>query len=206
MPAERITFAINTPVELALRFVAGKPVESKFGTGLQHMFSTTDDRVFYVAEAAGRSLAEQLAALGTQPGEFVTITKAEVDAGRGRKQIRWIVAPAVPDVVPPPVRRMPPQPAVPTPQAGERSDGTYAVPALKPVAVPPGVPANAPAMPEWAQVLLASTNCIVDVYAAAVKHSMRYDGAVKPETVQSILVTTLINLSKNSSLSIGGDK
>lgn len=203
MPAERINFAINVPVEIALRFVAGKPVESRFGTGLQHMFSTTDDRVFYVAEAAGQAIAEQLAALGTQPGEFVTITKAETDLGRGRKAIRWVVAPAEPDTAPPPaVKRIPPQ-AIPAPVTGERSDGTYAVPALKPVAVPASVPLEAPAMPEWARVLLASTNCIVDVYASAVKHAAKHEGLVKPETVQSILVTALINLSKNSTLAVG---
>lgn len=217
---EKVIFQTNTPVELALRFTEGKPTESKFSTGLQYMYSTTDGRVFFVAEAAGRAIDEQLAKLGTQAGEFITIAKAEVDAGRGKKQIRWIVQPvgdaAEPPAlkreaaaaVPPPARKAPVSIAAPEPM-GERPDGTYAVPALAPAPAPIPVAVAAPQVPpasapEWAQVLLAQTNVMVDTYAAAVKHAARYDGLIKPETVQSILVTAFINLSKNSTTLGGG--
>ena len=207
---EKVIFQTNMPVELALRFTEGKPTESKFSTGLQYMYSTTDGRVFYVAEAAGRAIDEQLAKLGTQAGEFITIAKAEVDAGRGKKQIRWVVQPVgdaaeppPPAAAPPPARKAPVSIAAPEPM-GERPDGTYAVPALAPAPAPIPVAVAAPAAPEWAQVLLASTNIMVDVYASAVKHAAaKHDGLVKPEAVQSILITALINLSKNSTLGVG---
>lgn len=94
---------------------------------------------------------------------------------------------------------------------GERPDGTYAVPARKPVPVPTPAPepvalpavAEAPRVPEWAQVLLAVTNVTVDVYAAAVKNAAKHEGLVKPETVQSIMLSAFINLTKNSTLAVG---
>jgi hypothetical protein len=199
---EKIAFVTNTPVELALRFTAGKPIESKFSTGLQHMFSTVDGRVFYVSEAAGQAITEQLEKLEVQPGEFITITKAEIDSGRGKRAIRWVVAP-VSDAaeLKRPVRSAPPA----EPEAlGERPNGTYAVPALKPVPVPVAMPAPIAAeTPAWAQALLANTNVLIDVYAQAVKHSTQYNGAVKPETVHSILLSVFINQSKNSTMTVG---
>lgn len=207
---EKIVFATNTPVELALRFTAGKPIESKFSTGLQHMFSTVDGRVFYVSEAAGQAITEQLEKLEVQPGEFITITKAEIDSGRGKRAIRWVVAPVsdaaepvTPAAVKRPVRSAPPA----EPEAlGERPNGTYAVPALKPVpvAMPAPIAPAVAEVPEWARVLLSQTNAIVDVYASALKHASRYEGAIKSETVQSVLISAFINLTKNSTL-VGGE-
>ncbi len=200
---EKIAFVTNVPVELALRFTAGKPIESKFSTGLQHMFSTVDGRVFYVSEAAGQAITEQLEKLEVQPGEFITITKAEIDSGRGKRAIRWVVAPvsdaAEPVSVPaPPPAKRPVAKAEPVESYGDRSDGTYAVPALKPtpVAMPAPIAAEAPA---WAQALLANTNVLIDVYAQAVKHSTQYNGAVKPETVQSMVITSYIQMAKGLS-------
>jgi hypothetical protein len=204
---EKIAFVTNVPVELALRFTAGKPIESKFSTGLQHMFSTVDGRVFYVSEAAGQAITEQLEKLEVQPGEFITITKAEIDSGRGKRAIRWVVAPvsdaAEPVTVPPPAAtKRPAAKAEPVEAYGDRSDGTYAVPALKPVPVAMPAPIAAE-VPAWAQALLANTNVLIDVYASAVKHSTQYNGAVKPETVHSILLSVFINQSKSSTL-VGG--
>lgn len=204
---EKIAFVTNVPVELALRFTAGKPIESKFSTGLQHMFSTVDGRVFYVSEAAGQAITEQLEKLEVQPGEFITITKAEVDSGRGKRAIRWVVAPvtdaAEPVTAPPPppaavkrpVRSAPPA----EPEAlGERPNGTYAVPVLKPVPVAMPVPITAEA-PAWAQALLANTNVLIDVYSKVVAHAAeKHAGAVKHEAIQSLLITAYIQLAKGA--------
>jgi hypothetical protein len=154
-----------------------------------------------------------------QPGECITITKAEVDSGRGKRAIRWVVAPvsdaAEPVTAPPP----PPPPAAvkrpaakaPAPEPveayGDRPDGTYAIPVLKPVPVPVAMPAPIAAAvaeaPEWARVLLTQTNALVDVYASAVKHAAKHEGLVKPDLVQSAMITVFINMSKNSTL-VGG--
>jgi hypothetical protein len=105
--SDKINFQTNLPVELALQFLQGKPVDSQFG-GVQHLFSTTDNRVFFVSEMVGNIIADQLKKLGVQKGESIEICKAEVTQGRGRKSIQWIVKKV--GVVP-----------------GEHPDGTFAV-------------------------------------------------------------------------------
>jgi hypothetical protein len=88
--SDKINFQTNIPVELALQFLQGKPVDSQFG-GVQHLFSTTDNRVFFVSEMVGNIIADQRKKLGAQKGEPIEICKAEVTQGRGRKSIQWIV-------------------------------------------------------------------------------------------------------------------
>lgn len=88
--SEKIQFQTNLPVEVALQYLEGKPVDSQFG-GVQHLFSTTDNRVFFVSEMVGNIIADQLKKLGVQKGEAIEICKAEVTQGRGRKSIQWIV-------------------------------------------------------------------------------------------------------------------
>lgn len=107
--SDKIQFQTNLPVELALQFLEGKPVDSQFG-GVQHLFSTTDNRVFFVSEMVGNIIADQLKKLGVQKGEPIEICKAEVTQGRGRKGIQWIVKKV--GFVP-----------------GEQPDGTFVVPA-----------------------------------------------------------------------------
>jgi len=107
--SEKIQFQTNIPVELALQFLEGKPVDSQFG-GVQHLFSTTDNRVFFVSEMVGNIVADQVKKLGVQKGEPIELCKAEVTQGRGRKGIQWIVKKV--GFVP-----------------GQQPDGTFVVPA-----------------------------------------------------------------------------
>jgi hypothetical protein len=107
--SEKIQFQTNIPVELGLQFLEGKPVDSQFG-GVQHLFSTTDNRVFFVSEMVGNIIADQVRKLGVQKGEPIEICKAEVTQGRGRKGMQWIVKKV--GFVP-----------------GQQPDGTFVVPA-----------------------------------------------------------------------------
>jgi hypothetical protein len=199
MISSKIVFQTNVPVELALRFTAGKPTESKFGNGTQYMYSATDGRVFFVSEAAGKTIDEQLKTLEVQPGDIITITKAEVDTGRGKKAVRWQVAQVGDAIEPAPVAvpKKAPVSIAPEPAMGERPDGTYAVPVLAPAPAPV---VTYDQTPEWAKLLLTQTNILTDIYAQAVKHASQYQGAVKHETVQSILISAFINITKNSTL------
>ena len=81
---EKIKFQTNITVELALKFTEGKLCDSRFGDP-QYMFTTVDDRVFFVAG----KVAQKIHALRLQPREPIDITKAEVDWGNGRKGIEW---------------------------------------------------------------------------------------------------------------------
>src|ERR1035438_2198158 len=107
--SDKISFHPPLPIELALQYLEGKPVDSQFG-GVQHLLLLSDNRVFFVSEMVGNIIADQLKKLAVQKGEAIKICKAEVTQGRGRKSIQWIV-----QKVGSPV--------------GEQPDGTFAVPA-----------------------------------------------------------------------------
>ena len=191
-----IRFATNVPVELRMRYLEGKPVESQFG-GMQHMFSA-EEGAFYVSETVGSILAEQFKKLGIREGEPIEITKAEVSKGNGRKGIEWQVAK---------VGFAP----------GEQPDGTIAAekPAEPPSELERQLAASieqvaqrkaaaqaqaATQAPQWAQTLLVQTNMLSDVYAAALAHaSATHGNAVKPEDIRALMTTAFINLSKGGS-------
>src|ERR1022692_4760016 len=132
---DKIKFQTNVPVEVALRFTEGKLCDSQFGD--PYMFSTMDDRAFFVAA----KVAQKIHGLRLKPGEVIDIVKAEVAYTNGRKGIEWQVS-----------RVNPPQGEAPNPPVGEQPDGTLAVPAspsatlrIAPVAGQPGASVSAPA-------------------------------------------------------------
>ena len=84
---EKIKFQTNVPVEVALKFTEGKLCDSQFGDP-QYMFTTTDDRLFFVAE----KVAKKIHGLRPQPGELIDICKAEVPYSNGRKGIEWQIS------------------------------------------------------------------------------------------------------------------
>jgi hypothetical protein len=144
MALDKIKFQTNLPVELALKYTEGKLCDSQFGDP-QYMFSTTDDRAFFVAA----KVAQKIHGLRLQPGEPIDIIKAEVDYGNGRKGIEWQIA-----RVNAPVEE--PAPAPPSAgkraaqkfwadKVGEQQDGTFAVPvAPERVSSPPAPVVAAP--------------------------------------------------------------
>jgi hypothetical protein len=121
---DKIKFQTNISVEVALKFSEGKLCESQFGDP-QYMFTTTDDRVFFVAE----KVAQKIHGLRLQPREAFDITKAEVDWGNGRKGIEWQVAKV----------GAPPEEAAQWAAIGQQPNGTFVVP------IQPGAGAVTPA-------------------------------------------------------------
>jgi hypothetical protein len=121
---EKIKFQTNIPVEVALKFTEGRLCDSQFGDP-QYMFTTVDDRVFFVAE----KVAQKIHGLRLQPREAFGITKAEVDWGNGRKGIEWQVSK---------VGEPPEWNAI-----GQQPDGTFVVPC--PGGAQPGAGVSAPA-------------------------------------------------------------
>jgi hypothetical protein len=107
---QKIKFQTNINQELALKFTDGKLCDSQFGDP-QWMFTTTDDRCFFVAE----KVAAKIHGLRLAPGELFDIRKAEVDYGNGRKGIEWQVSKVG-------------SPPAPAPAIGEQPDGTFIVP------------------------------------------------------------------------------
>ena len=86
MALEKIKFQTKVPVEVQLAFSDPKECDSQFG-GKQLMYTTTDNRVFFVSPTVG----DKIRALKPVRGERLDITKREVDYGNGRKGIEWEV-------------------------------------------------------------------------------------------------------------------
>src|SRR4029453_15459982 len=144
---EKISFATNTPVEVRLALLEGRPVEGRFGD--QYYFSTVDGRCFYVSVVVGQLIEKQLLSLRIKAGEPVEIGKHEMDLGRGRKGIQWVCKRVEPEAgvcAPAPVREATQQ----TSQVlnGVNSNGS------KPPAIATG----------WAQFLLEQTTTLTDVF------------------------------------------
>jgi hypothetical protein len=81
---EIVKFPVNTSVEVALRFEAGKRVEGRYGD--QVMYSLMDNRVMYVPPYVEQRIQE----LAIGAGEALLLCKKEVKDGN-RKWIEWSV-------------------------------------------------------------------------------------------------------------------
>jgi hypothetical protein len=59
-------------------------------------------------------------------------------------------------------------------------------------------PVAVPAAASWSQSLLAQTNALADVYAAALAYaSERHGNAVKPDDIRALLTTAFISMTKS---------
>lgn len=173
-----IRFSTNVPVELHLRSIEGRPVESQFG-GTQHMFAA-EEGAFYVSETVGDIITRYCTDLGVNPGDLVRITKAEVSRGAGRKGIQWQVE------------------AVLAPKPEPPSELETKLAASIALAEARKQPQQAPEMLPWQMTLLNQTKALTDVYAAALAHAGAMHGnAVKSDDVRTFVVTTFINATKN---------
>jgi len=188
-----VKFQTNVPVELRMRSLTGKPVDSQFG-GIQHQF-LSEQGAFYVSPVVGGILVEQFRKLNIAAGEPIEIMKAEVVANGG-KRIQWQVAKIGFAV-------------------GEQGDGTFVVATPEPPTEleqrlkasielveqrkqAQRAPAAAAAPePEWARHLVAQSCALVDSYAAVLRHAARHDN-VRGDDVRSIFLSAFINVSKGA--------
>jgi hypothetical protein len=81
---EIVKFAIDTPIEVALRFETGKKVEGRYGD--QVMYSLLDNRVMYVPPYVDQRIRE----LAIAAGEPLQLCKQAKTDGN-RKWIEWSV-------------------------------------------------------------------------------------------------------------------
>ena len=151
---DKITFETNVPQTIALKFAAGKRVESRYND-YEMFYTLTDGRVMYATPA----LADKIAALEPQPGDCITITKAEVRDGN-RKRIEWRVVAA--DTAPP--AQKPAQEPAPAPRA--------VVPAPATAAAPAPVPASG----TMTQIMGGALIAAIDSLAAAERYANEKHG------------------------------
>lgn len=163
-----VEFPPNVAVTVTMKYAQPRTVAGQFGE--RFMFSTCDNRVFFLdPEVAG-----QIAAQGINVREPFTITR-QTDGKKG-SPVTWQVA------------RL-------AAAAGEQRDGTFAIP-RDPDAPAPKPPARAehatPSLVEYASHL-------VDAYAAVLEHALTtHQGRVKPDEVRAIFLTCAINRQKGA--------
>jgi hypothetical protein len=145
----KIDFSSNVPVKLSLAYAEGKPVASSYGPQL--MFSTTDNRCFFLSEPAAASVNRQMVDKGIRPRLPVAITKSVTTGENGKPQTRWLIDRASAK----PAAGAGGDPKSPKPPMGRQPDGTFAVPAL---------PETQPSLPdsEIMRLLRAAVQAEVD--------------------------------------------
>jgi hypothetical protein len=215
---DKVTFETNVGQEVRLHYLEGKLGESKFG-GQQYMFST-DQGPFWVSEAVGNILHEQIRKQHIQIGEPVEICKREVSQGNGRKSIQWqltkvgfapgeqpdgtFVLPVVPQ---PGAGVSAPAPAATGVTQSPNNNGNSIRSASAPNGTslnghangngngnhPPACQGPSQIHTEWAQYLIEQANTLVDCYAACLAYASQAHGnSVKPEDVRALMTTAFI--------------
>src|ERR1022692_2842360 len=205
----KIQFTTNIPVELRLQSIEGELTPSQFG-GNQIKF-TAYEGPFWVSEAVGSILIDQIRKKRIQPHFPVEVARREIAQSNGRKGIQWTI-----DLVG----------FIP----GAQPDGTFAVAASGNGANGSHPPAPSAAAPEkstqplvhfdnntngnanghppphattlahsgWAASLRDQTQALIDVYADCLRYSARHEGLIKSEDVRSLLLSAFINVSKTN--------
>jgi hypothetical protein len=79
-----VRFDMNVPIDLTLKYTAGKTVEGRYGNRV--MYTLADNRVMYLAPI----VASRISQLGIEAGELFQICKLEKREGQ-RKFIEWRV-------------------------------------------------------------------------------------------------------------------
>ena len=213
----KIQFTTNIPVELRLQSIEGELTPSQFG-GNQIKF-TAHEGPFWVSEAVGSILIDQIRKKRIQPHVPVEVARREIAQSNGRKGIQWTI-----DLVG----------FIP----GEQPDGTFAVAASGNGANGSHPPAPFAAAPEkstqplvhfdnntngnanghaappatplahsgWAASLRDQTQALIDVYADCLRYSARHEGLIKSEDVRSLLLSAFINVSKTNGNGNGGPR
>lgn len=204
----KITFEMDVPQPVTLRFLEGKAVDSSFPPGsTQYQFSA-EEGVFYLSDTAGPLFMQRCKTLGVKVGETIQVTRTRVTSrNSARGVIEWI-----------PTRGT----------VGEQPNGTYAVPAPapRPMAVAPKPVEEAPSAleqqlaasirevetrkaaakatqmtpaQEFTARLVNEASALVDAYAQVLdRASKQYGNAVKADDLRSILLSVYINQSKRA--------
>src|SRR5262245_24409354 len=163
-----VEFQPNVTEVIRLRFPEGKPVQSRFG-GDRVMFTLSDGRRMFL----DADVAIKIDQLGVEVDEPFTITKQFM--GRRANRDRWNWA----------VERLAADPAPAATEDTELERQLRASIAAEQQKKAAGATA---AVPDWANRLLAQTNVLTDVYAAAVRYGLdRHQGRVKPEEIRALM-------------------
>jgi hypothetical protein len=214
----KIRFDTNIPVTLSLLSLDAETAPSQFG-GDQLKF-TAREGPFWVSEAVGSILLDQIRKKNITTASPVEICRREIAQTNGRKGIHWLIDQLgfIPGEQPDGTFAIPaPRPQPPGPRNGANGSKPPAPPAATPQQQPPVsiVPdshngsangngsnghAASPALIHsgWAGSIREQTQTLIDLYADLCKYaSERHSGVVTKDDVRALLMNRLIGGEKN---------
>lgn len=221
MPGEIIRFETNISVEIAFTHAQGIASEGRFGT--QWYRGTTDGRSVYLPQIVENKLIE----MDVQPGELVSICKAEVKRGQ-RRSIEWqarrVDPPGDPSVKPQPPQQPVPiqarpvtqQPPASRPASGAppaRETAPQAVSTIQPkpngaaienhTAPAAPAPAERPIFQQSMTNMLRSCLCVaIDAAKDAHEYAARkgFPLTFGPDQIEAMGISIFIQLSKTQNI------
>ena len=187
-----VQFQPNIPVDLAFKFPDGREVAGKFGPSV--MFTTVDDRIAFFHP----TVAREIEALGLAPGQPVRICKTRDEKDRpcfkfeklktmGSQQNGTFVVPKVGGA----------SPSQSTAPPASADSSIHSVSEKHSTVNGERLMSESPYEHSGVSLFLREqTNMLIDVFASCVAYAQRYNGAVKPDDVRTLLITTYIQHSK----------
>lgn len=168
---QEVEFPPNVAITVNMMYAQPRLIAGQYGE--RYMFTTTDNRIFFLNPVAAGKIAE----LGINVREPFTICKKT--SGKQGEPVTWEVARIT----------------------GEQSNGTMVIPKDSEPEAPGAAVAPKPmARAESAGgALVEHAIILVDAYAAVLEHALtRHQGRVKPDEVRSIFLTCAINRAKGA--------
>ena len=187
-----VEFQPNVPVDLALKFSDGKPVNSR-GPVARFLFTTLDDRALFLDE----SIAKRIQALGLQPGETFRMCKAVIGRNTewrveriGEQEDGTFVIPKTGGAVPSPEISAPISSHV---QSNTLHPNTQAEVLQRALGGLPRADFRTAAM---SALLRDDTDMLVDVMASCIEYAKKTNGAIRNEDIRTLLITVYIQHTK----------
>lgn len=192
-----VEFQPNVPVDLALKFSDGKPVNSR-GPVARFLFTTSDERALFLDE----SIAKRIQALRLQPGETFRMCKAvngrntewKVERIGEQKDGTFII----------PKSGAATSPEIPAPAStstGSLHNATTVNPNTQAEVLQRalgGLPRQDARTVLMSGLLREDTNMLVDVMGSCIEYAKKYNGAVSNDDVRALAITIYIQHTKGS--------
>jgi hypothetical protein len=187
-----VEFQPNVPVDLALKFSDGKPVNSR-GPVARFLFTTTDERALFLDE----SIAKRIQALSLQPGEPFRMCKAVIGRNTewkveriGEQKDGTFMIPKLGGAAPSP------EFAAPVSQASSSNTLHPNMPAEVLQRALGGLPRMDARTAIISANLREDANMLIDVMGSCIEYAKKYNGAVSNDDVRALAITIYIQHTK----------
>jgi len=185
-----VEFQPNVPIDLALKYADGKPVNSR-GPVARFLFTTTDDRALFLDE----SIAKRIQALGLQPSEHFRMCKGVIGRNTEWKVERVGEQKDGTFVIPKAAGSSPEVTAPPSSSTGFDSHTSIVNPNM-PAEVLQRALGGLPRVDARTAIISANlredANMLIDVMGSCIEYAKKYNGAVSNDDVRALAITIYI--------------